>query len=210
MRVESIDDPQTLRTAAKLLDAENRRLRKKNLELGRRIAELESKDPAQLALQLAELERQLAMRNKKLFGRSSEKRAHSKQDDAVPGEPQRGHGPNEQTELSELEQVHELDEADRACKQCSGALSEWVGQYEASEEIDVLERRFVRIFHKRKEYRCACGSCIETAEGPKRRVPGGRYSNDFAISVAIAKYADHRVPRMRHQTPRGGRESNAA
>ena len=77
-----------------------------------------AQEPAQLALQLAELERQLAMRNKKLFGRSSEKRAHSKQDDMVPAEPQRGHGPNDQTELSEFEQVHDLDEADRACKQC--------------------------------------------------------------------------------------------
>ena len=32
---------------------------------------------------------------------------------------------------------------------------------------------------------------METALGPDKLIPGGRYSVDFAVSVAIAKYADH-------------------
>src|SRR5690606_3512173 len=50
---------------------------------------------------------------------------------------------------------------------------------------------FVIRRHVRKKYRCRCGGCIETAPGPKRLLRGGRYSLGFAISVAIAKYADH-------------------
>jgi len=65
------------------------------------------------------------------------------------------------------------------------------GQFEESEEIDTLERQFVVVHHKRKKYRCTCGGCIETALGPDKLIPGGRYSVDFAVSVAIAKYADH-------------------
>ena len=45
--------------------------------------------------------------------------------------------------------------------------------------------------HKRKKYRCSCGGCVETAPGPDKLIPGGRYSIDFAVSVAIAKYTDH-------------------
>jgi hypothetical protein len=40
---------------------------------------------------------------------------------------------------------------------------EWVGQFEDAEEIDIVERRYVRVLNKRKKYRCQCGACIETA-----------------------------------------------
>src|SRR5262249_18291462 len=63
--------------------------------------------------------------------------------------------------------------------------------YEESDEVDVIERRYVVKRHKRKKYRCTCGSCIETAPAPRRLIEGGRYSVSFAISVAIGKYLDH-------------------
>ncbi len=62
---------------------------------------------------------------------------------------------------------------------------------EESEEIDVLAREFVIKKHVRKKYRCRCGACVETAPGPRRLIPGGRYSLAFAIAVAVSKYADH-------------------
>jgi transposase len=108
----------------------------------------------------------------------------------------RGHGPREQQELRLVVESHDLDDADRSCTACGGSLEE-MGQAEESEEIDVIAREFVRKKHVRKKYRCRCGACIETAPMPARLVPGGRYSLAFAISVAISKYADHRVPRMR-------------
>src|SRR5438552_599201 len=60
-----------------------------------------------------------------------------------------------------------------------------------SEEIDVVERSFRLVRHKRQKYTCRCGECIDTALGPPRLIPGGRYSVDFAVAVAVAKYGDH-------------------
>jgi transposase len=65
------------------------------------------------------------------------------------------------------------------------------GQFEESELVDVvhLEYRLVKV--KQQKYTCRCGGCVETALGPERAMPGGRYSLDFAIKVALDKYLDH-------------------
>jgi transposase len=57
--------------------------------------------------------------------------------------------------------------------------------------VDVVERSFRLVRHKRQKYRCPCGECVETALGPPKLIPGGRYSVDFAVEVAVAKYCDH-------------------
>jgi transposase len=49
----------------------------------------------------------------------------------------------------------------------------------------------VELLHKRKKYRCKCGGCIETAPAPPKLMPGGRYSIDIAISIAVGKYGNH-------------------
>ncbi len=100
--------------------------------------------------------------------------------------------------------VHELDEADQRCPKCGGELAAWTGQFEAADEIDVIERTFRIVRHQRQKYRCGCGECIETALGPQKLVAGGRYSVDFAIAVAVAKYLDH-MPLAR-QVRQMGRE----
>jgi transposase len=185
--VDSLDGEQ-LRQAAKLLERENERLLRQVLELKQKLASAEGKGSEQLEL-LAELERQLAARNRKLFGDSSEKRGSSKTSQEKPS--QAGHGPREQPTLAIIEREHVLDAADHVCPSCGGHLAEMAGQTEDAEEVDVLERQFVLVRHKRKKYRCACGGCIETAIGPDKLIPGGRYAIDFAVSVAIAKYTDH-------------------
>jgi transposase len=65
------------------------------------------------------------------------------------------------------------------------------GQFEEADEIDVVQRSFQIVRHKRQKYRCRCGAGIETALGPDKLVVGGRYSIDFAVDVAIAKFTDH-------------------
>src|SRR5207244_3118704 len=77
------------------------------------------------------------------------------------------------------------------CPQCGGTLETWQDQYEEAEEIDVVERSFRIVRHRRQKYRCRCGECIVTAPGPAKLVAGGRYSVDFAVAVAVAKYLDH-------------------
>ena len=76
------------------------------------------------------------------------------------------------------------------CPKCGGELRVFEGQFEEADEIDVIERRFVVVKHKRQKYRCDCG-CIETAEGPPKLQKSGRYSIGFATAVAVGKYADH-------------------
>jgi transposase len=83
-------------------------------------------------------------------------------------------------------------------------MAEWPGQTEDSEEISVIERRFVVTTHKRQKYRCRCNAAILTAPGPLKLIEGGRYSLAFAVEVAVQKYAEHlpldrQVRQMRRQ-----------
>jgi transposase len=183
-------DPEFLRKAATVLESENRRLLREVVDLKEKVRVLEGAEPSQLALRNEELERQLALRNKKLFGESSEKRLSDRDDEKSARAAQTGHGPREQLGLQDVERVHELDDADRVCPQCGRDLKPWLGQYEEAEEIDMLEQQYLRVQNKRQKYRCACG-CIETALAPARLVPGGRYSVAFATHVTVTKYADH-------------------
>src|SRR5512144_1609769 len=171
---------------------ENERLIARLLELQKKVATAEGEAAAQLRLEIAALEKEIAKSRERIFQHTSEKRKGAKEEEADKDKPaQKGHGPREQPKLPVEEVVHDLDDADKTCTSCGGALEEWDGQFEESEEVDVVERRYVVKRHKRKKYRCRCGSCIETAPAPRRLIEGGRYSVSFAISVAVDKYLDH-------------------
>ena len=116
-------------------------LNSEGINASRASADVYKRQQLDLAMKLEELEQQLARRNRKLFGYSSEKRLRSTKVDEET-EPQRGHGPREQPELPIVEQIHKLDVPDQTCPQCGGQLQEWAGQFEESFETDVLERRF--------------------------------------------------------------------
>jgi transposase len=194
MRLEHEKDPEILRKAALLLERENQKLAKKIIELTAELLALKGGNSEQLKLRIAELERQIAVKNHLLFGEKSERRDGDAQDappPAPPKPPQKGHGPKAQPSLPMVEVVHELDEADKVCTACGENLEAWEGQFEESEEIDVVPRRFVIKKHKRQKYRCRCGGCVETAPAPVKLFEGARYSIDFAIEVAVDKYLDH-------------------
>jgi hypothetical protein len=57
-------------------------------------------------------------------------------------------------------------EATKTC--CNGTVSERAGQFEESEEVDVISREFVRKTIKRKKARCACNCIIVTAPVPAK------------------------------------------
>jgi len=90
-----------------------------------------------------------------------------------------------------VEVVHARSDDAVPCPQCGGTVAPWKAQYEEADEIDVVERSFRIVRHRRQKYRCRCGACVVTAPGPAKLVAGGRYSVDFAVSVAVAKYLDH-------------------
>ena len=196
-------DAETLRQAALILERENQRLIEKNLELQRQVMRLTNATPDQLQQRIAKLEQELQAAVRHIVGGNSEKQtrpdteptqpARSTAQDATEAQPpRRGHGPREQKQLPRVEQRHELDEADRQnCPTCGGELHEMKGQFEESEEITVVERRFVVVQHQRQKYACDCHASVETALGPDKLIPGGRYSTDFAIEIAAQKYLDH-------------------
>ena len=184
-------DPEVLRQAVSLLEAENRRLVARVMELTRDLLAAQGRDRVALQMEIESLQAELEKKNRMLFGQSSERRAPGADKDTKEKSPKTGHGPREQPQLRLIVDPHALDVSDRTCSVCNGTLEEMGDQAEESEEIDVLAREFVRRKHVRKKYRCRCGACVETAPMPPRLIPGGRYSLAFAIAVAISKYADH-------------------
>lgn len=198
--IEKIDDRDRLRSIALVLERENRSLRKKLQELEQKLAKLNGLDVgAEAQLELIYLRELLVSRERALFGESSEKRRRT--DDKPPAEKdskqkQKGHGPREQPNLPMVDCDHELGESERTCSQCGSELTEIAGQSEDSEEITVVERRFVLIRHHRKKYRCSCNGEVKTAPAPLKLTVGKesrgrRYSIDFAAEVAVGKYLDH-------------------
>jgi transposase len=209
--IDKIEDKDQLRQVAQLLDRENEKLHAKVRELAQRIAELEGAPLSGGQHELAYLKELLAQRERALFAEKSEKRSRGKRvaDPASDETPQRGHGPRVQVELLVVEQVHVLPEGERTCPSCQGELQEMAGQSEDSEEVSVVERRFVLVNHRRQKYRCACNGHVATAPSPSRLSlfddgRAGRYSLDFAVEVAIDKYLDH-LP-LERQARKMGRE----
>jgi len=105
--------------------------------------------------------------------------------------PRTSSGPTPQPNLPIVEQVFTLDDADRACPSCGGDLKPMANQFDESEMIDVIDVSYHLVKVKQQKYVCRCGGCVETALGPKRALPGSRYSLAFAIKVAIDKWLDH-------------------
>lgn len=191
IRIDQEKDIEVLRQVAGLLERENQLLTQKIVALTKEILQLKGQDTTALQLQLELLQQQLAKRNQMLFGDSSEKRPTEEKKPKKKKEQQKGHGPTPQPKLPIQEVIHPLDKDEQTCAKCGGELQEWPGQFEESEEIDVVHRYFVIKKHKRQKYRCGCQSCVETAPGPEKLAPGSRYSIDFAIEVATEKYLEH-------------------
>ena len=195
--LDEIRDPELLRQVAVLLERENEKLHTKVQTLAAELARLRGDVALSAQHELEFLKELLAQRERALFSASSERRprAEAMEPHPPPASP-RGHGPTAQPKLPIVEMVHELDAADRTCPQCGGTLREMPRQTEDSEEITVVERRFVLVQHRRKKYRCACNGCIDTAPGPLRLATrpdtrGRRYAPAFAVEVAVNKYVDH-------------------
>jgi len=211
IQLETEPDIERLRQVAQLLEREVERLHRRLAELTAALAKARGEDAtAALQLEMLLLHEQLAAQQHKLFGRSSEQRPGPPGEGEKPAAataPRKGHGPRRQAELPLVPVRYTLDAADRACTACGGALREMPGQFEESEEIDVVERSFRIVRHLRQKYVCRCGGCVETALGPPKLTPGGRYSVDFAVAVGVAKYLDHMpLHRQMRQMGRQGLE----
>lgn len=178
----------------RLLLAENERLHKRLQQLSDKLATLEGKDGAQqLALEILQLQEQMAGLQRRMFAASSERREGDEpkpKAEEKPKKPQRGHGPTPQLGIPVQEVKHVLDEGSRACPTCKGQLEPMGECAEDAELITVVRRQFILQQHKRQKYRCRCNAAVVTAPGPVKLIPGGRYSLEFAAAIAIDKYVD--------------------
>jgi transposase len=204
LQIDSITDLEQLRQVAVLLQAENDRLHKRLQELAAQLSAMQGKPEAEvLQKELCKLREQMAALQHRMFGRSSEKSPHT--DGPKEKKPQVGHGPKAQPQLPVTEVRHELGESEQACIVCTHRLTPLGEQTEDAEEITVVQRRFILLRHKRQKYRCGhCLSVVETAPGPQKLIPQGRYSLEFAVEVAVQKYGYHlplerQVRMMRHE-----------
>lgn len=199
--LDRVSNTEVLRQVAKIQDAEIRRLHDKLTHVRAEVERLKGRSPEEIQAQLALLEKELGEAYARTQRGGSERRPRDKSDE-VERPKQKGHGPTPQPSLPIEEVEHDLDEADKVCPSCGGSLEFWKDQDEESEEIDVVDLQYVLKKHRRKKYRCSCGSCVETAPGPMKLIPGGRYSLDFAIHIADNKFGFHspferQVRRMR-------------
>jgi transposase len=203
VRIEGERDIEQLRGKALLLLKENERLSSEVVKLLKENLTLKGMSAQQLQQALQEIDEQLKKTKAEPETRSSStERRGGGQGKAEKSDEQKGHGPKAQPQLESLREEHRLDEADQKCRECGGQLEWWEGKDDETEEIDVAERRFVLKKHVRRKYRCKCG-CIEMAELEPRLVPGGRYSNGFAVEVAYEKYSQH-APLERQARKMGG------
>lgn len=189
--IQRTDDVETLQQIARLQALEIDRLHQRLAELTTELAKLQGKDPAEpLQLELDALKALLDKHQRKLFGKSSERR--DKEERAKKPKKKRtkfGHRAQPNLPVEPVE--HTLPADKRQCPACDGLLEPMSEVTEDSEEITVVERQFKIRRHKRRKYRCRCNGAVVTAPGPRKLVPGGRYSLDFAIAVAIDKYLLH-------------------
>lgn len=185
-------DVSKLQQLVQLQQAELQKLYERLGALTAELAKLKgTKQAEQLELELKLLKEQLDARTRALFGPRSEKRRRRGRPPKKQT-PQTGHGPTAQPELRVVEQVHDRPDDERECPAtgCDGTLTE-SGLAEESEEVHIIRREYVIRRHVRPKYRCPKCSYLEAMEGPPRLIPGGRYSEDFAVQVACDKYADH-------------------
>ena len=182
MDLRKEQDPERLRQAALVLDAEVQRLLQVLKLKSDEIDALKgTSGTLQDSLKLLEALRARANQDASKDDESKTKPARNRA-------PQKGHGPKPQTELKRQPVLFEHDEPDRTCPCCGKRLKPMAGQFEVSEMIDVVDVEYRLIEVQRQKYTCQCGGVVETAPGPERAIDGGRYSLPFAVKVGVDKY----------------------
>lgn len=189
VRIKNEHDLETLRQIALLVDSENQRLVDENVRLRVALAQAQGvTETEQLELSVHQ---QLQEKRESIF-RIDEKRGEKKTTKRKKKKKRKkGHGPREQPKLPVIDKVIELAETEKKCSVCSGELGEMTGQFEESEVVTVVKRSFVIERQRRKKYRCRCNANVVTAPAATKLQPGGRYSVEFGVDVAISKYLDH-------------------
>lgn len=201
IRVDEIEDFGVLREAAKLLE---NAVSKLQTEISQLRLELALQNGTARAVEQSKiLEEELARLKAAHFAPSSEKRQSEEKPESIeaPAEAspaKRGHGPTAQPRLPIEEKVYEISTDEAVCPDCGKPRAVKDGLAQESELITVVGVQFKLEKVTQLIYGCECPDGLYTAPGPDRVIPGGRYSLEFAVLVAIDKHLDH-MPLARQQ-----------
>lgn len=189
MRASEERNVDVLRQKTRILEGENERLSLKVTELLRENFALKGMAPAAIELNLPKLAEQAAGKTAPTKG--SERRSKGENDNEDTKKKQRGHGPTAQPKLEVREELFDLDEADKACTSCGGLLTAWDGQDDVVEVVDRIPATWIIKKCTLKKYRCACGGCVSTADGPAKLIAGGRYALGVGLQSCVDKFVFH-------------------
>lgn len=127
----------------------------------------------------------------KLFGRSSERKAAKRQKSNDPNKgKKRVQLPSERYPHAPLIERHITLDNMPICKCCGSEMLD-SGMTEESEFLTKVPAQFYVVVQLRHKYACrTCHGAIVTAPAPPRITPGGAYSDEMIIDVAMSKYCD--------------------
>ena len=132
---------------------------------------------------------------KRFFGRSSEKELPTELDLQIPEDPNKKPKtrillPSQRYPNLALE-VEDLELKQLPTCACCGSECIDSGMHEVSESLALDPREFYVRRTRRKKYRCGkCHGSIITTPVLPRITPGGAYSDELIIDVAMSKYCD--------------------
>jgi transposase len=159
-----------------------------------RISELE-----RLVSRTHELEERLAMLERMLFARKTEKmpsvdrelrdRGEIKSDPGASAK-KRKKNAAARKELPSQEIRHSVPDDQKVCPKCGGSDFRPLGSGKSSVLWEYVPAQVVRQVHIQEKLACRCGEHIVTAEGPARVTEGGSYGPGFHAHVVTSKCLD--------------------
>lgn len=136
------------------------------------------------------MQEQLESLREDLYGVSSEryKKPVKKPAEAVPPKPRVKKPSERYPDIPVREWVVTQDPAP-SCPCCSKIMTE-SGMTEDSEQLTVIPKKYEILRQMRMKYRCTCQGAVLTVPAPPRIIPGGTYSDEMIVDVALSKYCD--------------------
>lgn len=152
-------------------------------------------EKAELAQQSLLVDDKYLFFKKKFFGRSSEKEPAPELDLEIPEQLKKDSKtrvllPSQRYPHLAIE-VEDLELKAFPTCQCCGVETIDSGMYEVSESLTLDPKEYYTRRTRRKKYKCSkCHSSIITTPMYPRITPGGSYSDELIIDVAMSKYCD--------------------
>jgi transposase len=147
-------------------------------------------------LKIDELQRILFRVRRRTFGRGSERSKGDKPDKGEAPSKSRGEATKRPSErypeaTTREDKIGFPENSCTTCPECGAEAMADSGMTEESEYLDVDAKEFVVVRQLREKRRCTkCHGSIVTAPLPPRVTPGGSYSDELIVDVAVSKYCD--------------------